>query len=99
MTYRLALAVFGVLAFCGPFPGQQVRAADSYQALPLGSNRGVMISACSGCHSPEQASTERHDRAGWEDVIGTMQSKGATISDNEFDKIAAYLTEAFPPGK
>jgi mono/diheme cytochrome c family protein len=99
MTYRFAFVVFGVFAFCGALTGEQARAHDAYAALPPGPGRDVMISICSSCHSPERASTEKHDRAGWEDVIGAMQSKGATVSDSEFDEIAAYLAQAYPSEK
>jgi mono/diheme cytochrome c family protein len=74
-------------------------AKAAYPALPAGPGRDIEIRVCSQCHSPERPSGQRHDLAGWNDIINQMVTNGAQASDPEFDQIAAYLTRSFPPGK
>jgi mono/diheme cytochrome c family protein len=74
-------------------------AKAAYALLPLGPGRDVEIRVCSQCHTPERPAAQRHDLAGWNDIINTMVNNGAQASDAEFDQIAAYLTRSFPPGK
>jgi competence protein ComEA len=52
---------------------------------------------CGACHDVEQATSQRHSLAGWQAVIDDMVTKGATARDDDFDAIAAYLTEHFGP--
>ena len=92
------------LLFCGgamaeAAPKAKAAAKPVYTMLPAGAGRDVMIHICSQCHTPERAAQERHDLDGWNDLIGVMQNNGAEASDEEFDRIAAYLAKAFPPGK
>jgi mono/diheme cytochrome c family protein len=74
-------------------------AEAAYPALPPGPGRDVEVRVCSQCHSPERPAAQRHDLAGWNDIINTMVNNGAKASDAEFDQIAAYLAQSFPPGK
>ena len=74
-------------------------AKNTYPLLPAGAGRDVEVRVCSQCHTPERPATERHDLAGWNDIINQMVNNGATASDAEFDQIAAYLAKSFPPGK
>lgn len=74
-------------------------AKAAYPLLPQGPGRAIEIRVCSQCHSPERPAGQRHDLAGWNDLINTMASNGAQASDAEFDQIAAYLAHSFPPGK
>jgi len=71
-------------------------AADNYTKLPPGPGRDVEVRVCSQCHSPELPATQRHDKAGWNDLVNEMQSNGASATDAEFAEIVNYLATAFP---
>jgi quinoprotein glucose dehydrogenase len=76
--------------------GAQAQAADEYPALPPGAGRDLVIRTCSQCHSPESASAEALDEAGWKELVDEMAGKGANASDDEFAQIVKYLVGAFP---
>jgi hypothetical protein len=60
----------------------------------------VLLHDCATCHTPLNVTTQRHDAAGWDQVIGTMVDRGAKISDADQDAIQAYLAKNFaPPAK
>jgi competence protein ComEA len=81
-------------------PAKQAAAAKkAYPLLPAGIGRAVTIRVCSQCHTPERAAAQRHDLAGWNQIIDQMAQNGAEASDEEFDQIAEYLSKSFPPGK
>lgn len=66
--------------------------------LPDGAGREVVAHACSQCHSLEIVTRKRLLRQQWEALIDTMIARGAKISDEDFDVIAAYLaTQLGPP--
>jgi hypothetical protein len=68
-------------------------------ALPEGENKKLVEKLCLDCHGPENFVKLRLDKAGWEKVIGEMIEKGATGSDEEFDKVVAYLVKNFGKDK
>ena len=63
--------------------------------LPEGENKKVVEKICVDCHGPENFVKLRHDRDGWEKVIGEMIEKGARGTDEEFDKVVDYLVKNF----
>jgi mono/diheme cytochrome c family protein len=69
--------------------------ASSMSALPPGPGRDVLLRNCSTCHTALNVTTERHDAAGWDQVIGTMIDRGAKVSDADQDAIQAYLAKNF----
>jgi hypothetical protein len=96
----LAPLLFSADAMAEAKPKPAAAAAKGvYPLLPPGPGRDVEVRVCSQCHTPERPATERHDLAGWNDVINQMVNNGATASDAEFDQIANYLAKSFPPGK
>jgi quinoprotein glucose dehydrogenase len=64
--------------------------------FPPGPGRELMLSVCSGCHSPNLSAAYRMDAKGWNNLVQVMASRGAVASDEEFDEISAYLARSFP---
>ena len=96
----LAPPLFSATAMAQPKPKPAAAAGKNlYPLLPAGGGRDVETRVCSQCHTPERPATERHDLAGWNDIINQMVNNGAVASDAEFDQIATYLAKSFPPGK
>src|SRR5579871_3383215 len=104
MTYRsggrqfVIIAVGGpgegarLLAFALPQPGATAPTAPLFQ-----SNHGHLEvqRICGECHAFEVVTRQRHTRSQWEAVIESMISKGARVSDADFDVVADYLTAHF----
>lgn len=82
-----------------PAVAKPVAGKNAYPLLPAGAGRDTEIRVCGQCHTPDRPATQRHDLAGWNEIIDTMMQNGATASDDEFDQIAVYLSKSFPPGK
>jgi hypothetical protein len=48
--------------------------------------------ACSKCHTLDRVLGKRLDRSGWEAILGTMTSRGASFESTERALIVDYLT-------
>jgi len=104
MTYRVAGRQFVVIAVGGPGEGARLLAfalptpgAPELPRPALESNRGSLEvqRICGECHAFEVATRTRRTRGQWEALIESMITKGARVSDAEFDTIADYLTSHF----
>jgi competence protein ComEA len=63
--------------------------------LPDGEGRKEMQKVCGTCHPVEQVVASRRTAKGWDMSIEEMIARGAKGTDEELDKIAAYLTTNF----
>ena len=70
--------------------------SDAGTKLPPGEGRDVVMKVCTACHDPSIAAEQDFDAKGWKDLVDQMASNGAKGTDEDFDKIVAYLTKAFP---
>jgi len=104
MTYRVGGRQFVLIAVGGPGEGARLLAfalplpgAAELPRPPLQSNRGhvEVQRICGECHAFEVATSTRHTRKQWEALIESMITKGARVSDEDFDVIADYLTTHF----
>jgi competence ComEA-like helix-hairpin-helix protein len=51
---------------------------------------------CSNCHPITRVTASRRSRSQWEEVIETMiTTRGARVTDEEFETIVGYLTRAY----
>lgn len=92
----LSLSAGGALAqTAAPPPAQSGVPAPAI--LPPGAGRDTLMQVCSQCHSPDIVATQRHSADGWHNIIVTMIGRGAMGTDDQFDQIENYLTNAFPP--
>ena len=65
--------------------------------LPDGPGKAVVERACTRCHSLDNVVHARRTRKQWEAELDVMISRGATLSDDEFDGVAEYLATHFGP--
>jgi hypothetical protein len=80
-------------------PGQQGGGASGVAAqshLPPGPGHDLTVRVCSGCHSPELASTQRLSTQEWNSLVQSMAARGALATDEELDTITDYLANSFP---
>src|SRR5262245_22010525 len=55
-------------------------------------SEGVFLRVCSNCHPIARVTATRRTRGQWEETMETMIStRGARVTDEEFDVILAYL--------
>lgn len=71
-------------------------AAAAEEALPdpfagLQSGKKSFETVCSRCHKLDLPLSKRLDRAGWEAIMGTMTSRGASLESTERALIVDYL--------
>ena len=95
----LPLAVCGLLAPAIPHRGvaQQAPPPAAKTELPPGPGREPFQRICSGCHSTSVATAEHRTPESWANVVDDMRARGANGSDDEMDKITAWLAENYPP--
>ncbi len=65
--------------------------------LPDGPGRDVVQRVCTGCHAADAFTTQGHDAAGWQTIIGQMQNLGMSASDEDLAVVRAYLARELPP--
>lgn len=105
---RLAPAIASLVACCVVMAqqatAQQPKAQEpkaphqSPTTLPDGDGKAVVQRDCSQCHSLETVTRARLTRKQWEARIDEMIAKGAKLSDDDIDVVAAYLAKNFGPG-
>ena len=69
----------------------------SGQTLPAGNGRNAVQRMCGKCHPVEVVIGERHDRAGWTNVVQSMVARGAAGTDQEIQQVIDYLATHFGP--
>lgn len=67
------------------------------QSLPPGTGRALVESVCTQCHGMGLITAQHKSRKQWDETIGTMISRGATATDDQFESIAEYLARNFGP--
>jgi competence ComEA-like helix-hairpin-helix protein len=60
--------------------------------FPPGPNREVVVKVCKDCHPVTQITKRRESRARWSQLTEKMLGEGAQITDDEFEKVVAYLS-------
>jgi glucose dehydrogenase len=63
--------------------------------LPEGTGKDTVIALCTKCHGPSNFSTLRMSRRAWEAEVAGMKDKGATGTDEEFQRVVEYLSKNF----
>ena len=71
--------------------------AAAFAQLPAGEGKAVVEKRCTACHGVEEFAGRPLPKSGWDEVIERMVNRGAEGTDEEFDKIIVYLTNAFGP--
>ena len=96
----LPLAVGGVLAPVLSYSGVAQQApppANATPDLPPGPGREPFLKICTGCHAASVVTSERHTAEEWGNIVDEMRSRGANGSDEDMDKILAWLAANYPP--
>ena len=65
--------------------------------LPEGAGKKVLQDACTACHSLDGVVKLHLDKDGWEGLIASMISNGATIEQKDIPVLVDYLVKNFGP--
>lgn len=63
--------------------------------MPDGEGKKELKKVCATCHPVEQVVARRRTEKGWEQSVEEMVARGAKGTDDELDKIVAYLSAHF----
>jgi hypothetical protein len=69
--------------------------AISFNVLPQGEHRELVIRACAICHPPELVVSRHRTADEWDVIIARMINLGALADNDEQEKIFAYLVSYF----
>ncbi len=87
------LLMAGAAAFLALAASAQTPAPDP---LPPGPEHDLTVRVCSACHAPQVIAQQHLSPEQWKEMVETMASRGARASDEELDRIIAYLSRSFP---
>lgn len=90
---RLLLAAATLAGAAAPL----VRSQDIYATgrFPPGAGQPQVQAACGPCHAVTVVTLARKSPAEWERLIEVMITRGARVSDADFDVILDYLVRNF----
>jgi mono/diheme cytochrome c family protein len=66
--------------------------------MPDGEGKGLVLGACTQCHSLTSTVSQRKTAAGWERTVRDMVARGAQLQTDEINLVASYLARSFGPG-
>ena len=93
-----AVAAALLVAAAAPAAAQgNRRAARPEVRLPGGPVRQVILQSCTTCHGIDDYAYNALDRAGWRELVGAMEEKGAIISDSDLTVLLDWLVAEFGP--
>ena len=92
----LAAALLAAVAAPAAAQGNR-RAARPEVRLPGGSVRHVILRSCTTCHGIDDYAYNALDRAGWRELVGAMQEKGAIIPEQDLTVLLDWLVAEFGP--
>lgn len=65
------------------------------QDLPDGAGKDLVMNVCTVCHELGRITSKKRTKEEWNDTVDKMAKNGAKATDEEFDKIVAYLAKYF----
>ena len=63
--------------------------------LPAGPGHDQVQAACSTCHDMTIITGKHYSAAKWDEVVQQMVSRGAPVSDADYDVVVAYLAKNY----
>ncbi len=92
------LSVGGIILRAQDGSMREVGRRDWAAAMPDGEGKGLLLAACTQCHSLNSTIQQRKTADQWERTVRDMVARGAQIQPQEITIIAKYLARSFRPG-
>ena len=64
--------------------------------LPEGKGKELVVRSCIGCHKADSFSSYQHSKDEYSAIVVRMAGRGAAVTADEQETIAAYLAKNFP---
>lgn len=74
---------------------REVGRRDWASSLPDGEGKGLVLGACTQCHSLSSTALQRKTSFEWRRTVNDMVARGAQLQSAEIPIVAAYLTKSF----
>lgn len=99
VLFIAATLLLGSSVFSDFLVSKEVHAQSgaSQDQLPDAPNKNLVISKCTQCHGADMFVTHRQSASAWDNTVSMMQSKGLVLSDEDYDKVLAYLSTNLAP--
>ena len=91
----LAGAGLCTLAIAGDDDAEAAGASSAPAQFPPGPGQAKVQLTCGPCHAITVVTSARKAEAEWELTLGAMTTRGARISDDDYDVILDYLIANF----
>ena len=75
--------------------GAAVAIAEPPTEFPAGPGQKQVQAACSPCHAITVVTSARKPEAAWASTVDGMITRGARVTDDDYDIIVDYLTRNF----
>ena len=79
------------------FGADQPAAGTQPKTASAGDGKTILEANCTGCHDTDLVTSQKNTKEGWQDIVNSMVSKGATISAQEMPVLIDYLTQNYGP--
>ncbi|HET9532684.1 MAG TPA: hypothetical protein VFQ92_20185 [Blastocatellia bacterium] len=77
---------------------REVGRRDQTAVMPDGEGKGLVLGACTQCHSLNSTLLQRKTAEGWGRTVRDMVERGAQLQPDEIDLVTSYLARSFGPG-
>jgi len=67
--------------------------------LPDGDGKKILQTSCTACHGLDGVVKLHLDKDGWEGLVSSMVSNGATVDQKDYPVLVDYLVKNFGPAK
>jgi len=85
LTSAAAVGLMLLATACTAGGGQGAKSGPGFE---------LVKAKCTMCHTIDRISSASKDRAGWEQTVTRMRSKGAVVTDTEAGQIVDYLSQS-----
>src|SRR5215471_4049399 len=90
ITVKLAVwLIVSVVLAAAALAAQQATTTDDERG------KALVQTKCTQCHGLEEIQAENTDRAGWNEVVDAMRSRGAELTNDEATVVVNYLTKTY----
>jgi cytochrome c5 len=88
----------GIILLAQDSKMREVGRRDWANSMPDGEGKGLVLGACTQCHSLNSTVQQRKSPAAWERTVLDMITRGAQVRPDEIAPITTYLARYFGPG-
>ncbi|MCU0519538.1 MAG: hypothetical protein MUF84_02440 [Anaerolineae bacterium] len=97
LRYGLAALVIGLAVFAVGCGGDEAAVDGGAAGVDTPAGQALLEDRCTQCHTLDRVTSESKTAAEWQQIVGSMVSKGAQLSSAEVDTLVAYLAEMYGP--